>query len=352
MRINIFYSWQSDSPQNVNRSFIEDAAQYAIDQIVFDSKLMIEAALDRDTQNLPGSPAIMESILQKIDRCGIFLCDITLINPGNDARPTPNPNVLIELGYAIAKVGWDRIICVMNEEFGGPSRLPFDLRHRRWPIRYRLAASSPHLRRDEEKRRLSQNIEYAIRTVLSSGLLTSSVNPKDRRVALALARALMTFRAVLDAFLLAHQSENNSSIFSEDYPDQPGTQFPAPELVETIMQILSTADLNSPSNVQIGDTRLSWTEALRRALIGLSRECDVILDRYADRDEQLIAVVENIQIRSSYLASMIHASITQPSLKGLYDAGIPDIHADWFRYFLLTVLKAYRVIRNFSEVRV
>lgn len=41
--------------------------------------------------------------------------------------------MLVELGYAIARLGWDRIVLVMNIEFGPPERLPFDLRSRRYP---------------------------------------------------------------------------------------------------------------------------------------------------------------------------------------------------------------------------
>lgn len=44
----------------------------------------------------------------------------------------PNPNVLIELGYAIATLGWSRIIMVFNTNYGNfPQGLPFDVdRHR------------------------------------------------------------------------------------------------------------------------------------------------------------------------------------------------------------------------------
>lgn len=48
----------------------------------------------------------------------------------------PSPNVLVELGYAIARLGWDRIILVMNIEFGPAERLPFDLRSRRFPTTF------------------------------------------------------------------------------------------------------------------------------------------------------------------------------------------------------------------------
>lgn len=46
-------------------------------------------------------------------------------------RKTPNANVLIELGYAIATVGWNRIILVFNEASGDVTDLPFDINQQR-----------------------------------------------------------------------------------------------------------------------------------------------------------------------------------------------------------------------------
>ncbi len=91
----------------------------------------IEPVLDRDTGGLPGSPAIAESILAKISMADIFVGDVSIISSGPGARPTPNPNVLIELGYAVAQLGWDRVLLVQNAAFGSVETLPFDLRGRR-----------------------------------------------------------------------------------------------------------------------------------------------------------------------------------------------------------------------------
>lgn len=45
-------------------------------------------------------------------------------------RATPNPNVLVELGYAAHSLGWDRIIVVVNTAHGAIEELPFDFRAR------------------------------------------------------------------------------------------------------------------------------------------------------------------------------------------------------------------------------
>lgn len=43
----------------------------------------------------------------------------------------PNPNVLIELGYAIKVLGWSKIICLFNSETGNIEDLPFGINHNR-----------------------------------------------------------------------------------------------------------------------------------------------------------------------------------------------------------------------------
>ena len=42
-----------------------------------------------------------------------------------------NPNVLLELGYALAVLGTERIVMVFNEAFGSTRDLPFDLGSKR-----------------------------------------------------------------------------------------------------------------------------------------------------------------------------------------------------------------------------
>jgi hypothetical protein len=127
----IFYSWQSDLPNSTNRGFIGDCLERAIKELRADPNLRVDPCLDRDTQNVPGSPDIASTIFDKIDNCGLFVCDVSIVNPNSSQRTTPNPNVLIELGYAVKTLGWSRIVCVFNGASGRIQDLPFDLRQRR-----------------------------------------------------------------------------------------------------------------------------------------------------------------------------------------------------------------------------
>ena len=101
----------------------------------------IELIPDEATRERFGTPDVMHSIFDKIDDCDLFIADVSIV--GNYLPPKsvedddpkskffPNPNVLLELGYAAASKTWDRCICFANTNFGGIADLPFDLNHRR-----------------------------------------------------------------------------------------------------------------------------------------------------------------------------------------------------------------------------
>jgi hypothetical protein len=107
----IFYSWQSDLPNATNRGFIQRALEDAIKVLHVDDAVAVEPVFDRDTQGQSGSPNIAETIFRKIDGATVFVADVSIIGPaGESHRPTPNPNVLVELGYALKTLGGERVI--------------------------------------------------------------------------------------------------------------------------------------------------------------------------------------------------------------------------------------------------
>lgn len=158
----IFYSWQSDLPNNCNRGLIQEALAKAIEDVKADAECSLEPAMDRDTDGVPGSPDISATIFAKIDSAAMFVADVSIIDP-EAHRPTPNPNVLIELGYAVKALGWDRVVMVMNTERGTPERLPFDLRARRI-VSY---TATPDGEKAPARNGLSKTLGAAIRLSLS-----------------------------------------------------------------------------------------------------------------------------------------------------------------------------------------
>jgi hypothetical protein len=158
----IFYSWQSDLPNSTNRGFIQFALEQAAKEIRGDDSIAVEPVIDRDTAGIPGSPDIAATILEKINQCDIFACDVSIINQGSETRLAPNPNVLIELGYALKRLGWGRIIMIQNTEFGNVEDLPFDLKMKRI-ITY--ASSERDDNRSDERKKLKSKLVLALKEI-------------------------------------------------------------------------------------------------------------------------------------------------------------------------------------------
>ena len=159
----IFYSWQSDLPNPTNRSFIQTALEKSAKGVKQDDSISVHPVIDRDTSNVPGSPDIAATIFDKIDNCSIFACDVSIINQESEYRKMPNPNVLIELGYALKKIGWNRILMILNTEYGPVEDLPFDLRMKR-VITYNSKKSDEN--RATERNLLQKKLTSAIKSIL------------------------------------------------------------------------------------------------------------------------------------------------------------------------------------------
>lgn len=170
----IFFSWQADRPNGVCRNFIERCLQSAIDRLNVDidikEAIRDELLVDRDTKDVPGTPAIFDTILKKIETAGVFVCDLTFVGKRDDGRPTSNPNVLIEYGYALSALGTERIIAIVNDAYGEPTNvsLPFNLAHRRFPISYTLSEHASEEDRKTVRIGLVRALEGALRTIFDS----------------------------------------------------------------------------------------------------------------------------------------------------------------------------------------
>lgn len=128
--ITVFLSWQSDSPEETNRNAMRKAIRAAAK--AESSKGTLKVSLDEATRKISGSRNIVDAIMEKIGAADVFVADITTVTPPGAGRPCANPNVLFELGYAVAELGWDRIVLLFNKAFGSfPLDLPFDISQNR-----------------------------------------------------------------------------------------------------------------------------------------------------------------------------------------------------------------------------
>jgi hypothetical protein len=151
--MKVFWSWQSDTPGRTGRHLVRDALDAAIQELkqLSDVEEPHEREnkealhLDHDRKGVRGSPPLADTILAKIDSSQVFIADVTPVavvlgdKEGDPIKKrTMNPNVAIELGYALKVLGSD-ILMVLNEHYGGRETLPFDLAHLGGPIIYKLA---------------------------------------------------------------------------------------------------------------------------------------------------------------------------------------------------------------------
>lgn len=165
--MKVFYSWQSDLDQKYNRNFIKDCLSRAIKKINRELGLEEAVRLDQDTKDVAGTPDITNTIYTKINECDVFVGDVSFVGKTGSEKYCSNPNVLIELGYALSSLTDICIINLMNDTYGGPDgNMPFDLAHKRWPITYSLSESNFE-NKAEVRTVLVKDLESAIKPILA-----------------------------------------------------------------------------------------------------------------------------------------------------------------------------------------
>jgi hypothetical protein len=188
-RMKIFWSWQSDTPGNIGRHFVRGALKSAIEILKqapeIEEPLARESRealhLDQDRSGVPGSPDLVRTILAKIEQSSVFIGDVTSVGASvNATKKIINPNVAIELGYALHALTDRALLMVMNEHYGQREDLPFDLRHKAGPILFRLAPDALKREIEAEERRLCAQLVKALRPYLS--LSITSEEPVFERV--------------------------------------------------------------------------------------------------------------------------------------------------------------------------
>ena len=129
-------------PNAKNRNLIEACLKKAIKLLENEIDEVSEISIESDSRNDTGTPNLVESIFEKIETCDILVADLSIINAESNCRPTPNPNVLLEVGFAAKAISWSNILCIYNCEYGKVELLPFDIRTRK-PIIYNTIEGIP-----------------------------------------------------------------------------------------------------------------------------------------------------------------------------------------------------------------
>ncbi|MBY5551108.1 hypothetical protein HFO61_30655 [Rhizobium leguminosarum] len=172
-KITVFYAWQSDRDSRGNQHFIRIALDDAASRISEDSALGVEVKIDADTEGVVGTPPVTETILNKIRSADIFVPDLTFVAETDGKKLVPNPNVMVEYGYALRSLTFEAMMPVMNTYYGDPEKLPFDLGHVRHPTQYNLEPNSLDGVRRAARAKLSERLEGILRLMVQN-LLSKS----------------------------------------------------------------------------------------------------------------------------------------------------------------------------------
>lgn len=162
----VFWSWQDDLPSKVNRDFLREALAIAVDRMSqeLDLEDVDRLELDHDTKSAPGMADISQTILEKISQCAVMVADVTPIAITDRGKALPNPNVMVELGYGLKSLGFERIIAILNTASGHRiEELPFDIRHRRI-LTYALSEAASKAERKVVRETLIKQLVVAIQT--------------------------------------------------------------------------------------------------------------------------------------------------------------------------------------------
>lgn len=180
----IFWSWQSDAPKRETRDVIQVALYAAIRDIAAELDLVKapRVEVDQAAKGVIGVAPIAETILEKIDDSSIFVGDITavaMIGRGRDRKLLPNPNVMLELGYARRALGMNRLIPVFNRAIRSMrfEDLPFDLRHLTGAIAYDLPAGAHISELRRVRSELRERLAGKIRLMIADAPVPATIEP-------------------------------------------------------------------------------------------------------------------------------------------------------------------------------
>lgn len=164
---NVFFCWQSDIPRN--RRILAGCINEAIDRVNKELRPEDRFVFDEAARDVDGSPDLDEVIAKKIARSEIVIGDVTPIGDLH-GKKIPNPNVLLEVGYSGASIGWSRTVLLWDKTVASDSGLlPFDIRNRvmgGFDLSNRIAISEALYR--ELKKRCSRGNSVTEATWLAS----------------------------------------------------------------------------------------------------------------------------------------------------------------------------------------
>jgi hypothetical protein len=171
----VFYAWQSDTAQRLNRYLIRMALELAAKNISADEAMNVRVSIDADTEGVLGHVPVTDTILKKIAVCDAFVPDLTFVASTATGKLIPNANVMLEYGYTLHARTHSIMVPVMNAAYGDAKELPFDMGHLRFPLQYDLPLTANNADRRAARKNLAGKFESILRGMIAmsaSGVLS------------------------------------------------------------------------------------------------------------------------------------------------------------------------------------
>lgn len=192
--MTLFYSWENNIPKQKN--IIEKNIKNALKRLKKED--ILDMDFDRDTKNKAGAVNIADTILKKISNCSIFIADVSFVKNNWFAKNIVNQNVLFELGYAVKKLGYEKIILIFNTERGKIEDLPFDIRQ------LRILSFSP-----KKQKELESDLYIALKSIYENCDFQNKYDNWEQHDIEVLKRLLedipSNFGKILESVLLSHR---------------------------------------------------------------------------------------------------------------------------------------------------
>ena len=187
MELRLFFSWQveTDTPKQHNKSFIWECINIASKKVENKGELNgVFIKPEEGVRNEPGTPDTIGICEERIDRCHIFVADMTIAEKytwlervaaklsGKKRRVGPNRNVNNEYGRARGKKESGQIITVQNTINGKVEEdnmlFPVDIRKYRFPITFTLKKDEKYSDREVFEKAQKGLVEELANAILES----------------------------------------------------------------------------------------------------------------------------------------------------------------------------------------
>jgi hypothetical protein len=164
--VKVFFSWQSDTPARIGRTFLSEAIKQAVVQLKVAAGIeeadRLAAPSEAGEERAEGSPRHLKELLKRIDAAATLVADVTPVGQsfkGADARDASagrkfvDSDVAFEAGYALHVLGDRKLLLVFNAHYGWHDDLPPDLRNRGGAVTFTLVpnASRPEIESERKK---------------------------------------------------------------------------------------------------------------------------------------------------------------------------------------------------------